>query len=133
MAKLDLKFAGMDAYIETLVKMGENVKEVTDETLQQGIEIINEELHVEMRKHHVTGETERSIRDREKVKWSGDKASIKYGFDVKKGGEPAIYLQRGRPHQRPTPVLEPAEKRAEGRIRELLEKAHALIMGGSNG
>ena len=133
MAKLDLKFAGMDAYIETLVKMGENVKEVTDETLQQGIDIINEELHVEMRKHRVTGETERSLRDREKVKCSGDKASIKYGFDVKKGGEPAIYLERGRPHQRPTPVLKPAEKRAEGRIRELLEKAHALIMGGSNG
>ena len=133
MAKLDLKFAGMDAYIETLVKMGGNVKEVTDETLQQGIDIINEELHVEMRKHRVTGETERSLRDRGKVKWSGDKASIKYGFDVKKGGEPVIYLERGRPHQRPTPVLKPAEKRAEGRIRELLEKAHALIMGGSNG
>lgn len=133
MAKLDLKFAGMDSYIETLRKMGENVKEVTDETLQQGIDIINEELHVEMRKHHVTGETERSLRDGEKVKWSGDKASIKYGFDVKKGGEPAIYLERGRPHQRPTPVLKPAEKRAEGRIRELLERGMALITGGSNG
>ena len=133
MAKLDLKFAGMDSYIETLRKMGENVKEVTDETLQMGVDIINEELHVEMKKHHVTGETERSLRDGEKVKWAGDKASIKYGFDVKKGGEPVIYLERGRPHQRPTPVLKPAEKRAEGRIRELLEKAHALIMGGSNG
>ena len=133
MAKLDLKFAGMDAYIETLRRMGENVKEVTDETLQQGVDIINEELHVEMRKHRVTGETERSLRDGEKVKWSGDKASIKYGFDIKKGGEPAIYLERGRPHQRATPVLKPAEKRAEGRIKELLERGMALITGESNG
>lgn len=133
MAKLDLKFAGMDAYIETLGNMGENVKEVTDETLQQGVDIINEELHAEMRKHHVTGETERSLRDGEKVKWSGDKASIKYGFDVKKGGEPAIYLERGRPHQRPTPVLKPAEKRAEGRIRELLEAALRKVTDRANG
>lgn len=133
MAKLDLKFAGMDNYIETLRKMGENVKEVTDETLQQGIDIINEELHTEMRKHHVTGATERSIRDKEKVKWNGDKASVKYGFNIKKGGEPAIYLERGRPHQRPTPVLKPAEKRAESRLKELLERAMTMIMGESNG
>lgn len=133
MAKLDLKFAGMDNYIETLRKMGENVKEVTDETLQQVIDIINEELHTEMRKHHVTGATERSLRDKEKVKWNGDKASVKYGFNIKKGGEPAIYLERGRPHQKPTPVLKPAEKRAEGRLKELLERAMALIMGESNG
>lgn len=133
MAKMNLKFAGMDAYIENLRKLGEDVKEVTNEALQQGIDIINEELHVEMRKHHVTGETEKSIRDGEKVKWSGDKASIKYGFDVKKGGEPAIYLERGRPHQRPTPVLKPAEKRAESRIRELQEETLRKVMDRANG
>ena len=133
MAKLDLKFAGMDGYIEALAKMGEDVKEVTNETLQQGIDIINEELHAEMRKHHVTGETEKSIRDGEKVKWSGDKASIKYGFDVKKGGEPAIYLERGRPHQRPTPVLKPAERRAESRLKELLEGAMRKVTDRANG
>ena len=133
MAKLDLKFAGMDAYIEAMAKLGEDVKEITDETLQQGVDIINEELHVEMRKHHVTGKTERSIRDGEKVKWSGDKASVKYGFNVKKGGEPAIYLERGRPHQRPTPVLKPAEKRAESRIKELLEEAIRKVMDRANG
>ena len=133
MAKLDLNFAGMDAYIETLRKLGEDVKEVTNETLQMGVDIINEELHVEMKKHHVTGETERSLRDGEKVKWNGNQASIKYGFDIKKGGEPAIYLERGRPHQRATPVLKPAEKRAEGRIRELLEAAMRKAMDNANG
>ena len=133
MAKMDLKFAGMDAYIENLTKMGENVKEVTDDTLQQGVSIINEELHAEMKKHHVTGATERSLRDGETVKWSGDKASVKYGFNIKKGGEPAIYLEKGRPHQKPTPVLKPAEKRAEDRLKELMEKGMALITGEANG
>ena len=133
MAKLDLKFAGMDAYIEAMAKLGEDVKEVTSETLQQGLDIINEELHAEMRKHHVTGETEKSIRDGEKVKWSGDKAFVKYGFNIKKGGEPAICLERGRPHQRPTPVLKPAEKRAESRIKELLEEAIRKVMDRANG
>lgn len=133
MARLDLKFAGMDAYIEAMAKLGEDVKEITEETLQQGVDIINEELHVEMRKHHVTGETEKSIRDGERVKWTGDKASVKYGFNVKKGGEPAIYLERGRPHQRPTPVLKPAERRAESRIGELLEETLRKAMERANG
>lgn len=133
MAKMTLKFAGMDVYIDALRKLGEDVKEVTNETLQQGVDIINEELHVEMKRHHVTGETERSLRDGEKVKWSGDKASVKYGFDIKKGGEPAIYLERGRPHQRPTPVLKPAEKRAEGRIKELMETKLGKAMERANG
>ena len=133
MARLDLKFAGMDAYIEAMAKLGEDVKEITEKTLQQGVDIINEELHVEMRKHHVTGETEKSIRDGERVKWAGDKASVKYGFNVKKGGEPAIYLERGRPHQRPTPVLKPAEKRAESRIGELLEETLRKAMERANG
>ena len=133
MAKMDLKFAGMDAYIENLTKMGENVKEVTDDTLQQGVNIINEELHAEMKKHHVTGDTESSLRDGETVKWSGNKASVKYGFDIEKGGEPAIYLEKGRPHQKPTPVLKPAEKRAEDRLKELMERGMALITGEANG
>ncbi|MGN1167207.1 MAG: HK97-gp10 family putative phage morphogenesis protein [Lachnospiraceae bacterium] len=133
MAKLDLKFAGMDAYIEALRQMGEDVKQVTDEALQQGVEIINEEMHAEMRKHHVTGETERSIRDGESVKWNGDKASIKYGFNIKKGGEPAIYLEKGRPHQRPTPVVKPAVKRAEKRLQEVQEEALRKVMDRANG
>ncbi len=133
MAKLDLTFAGMDAYIDNLRKLGENVKEVTDEALQQGIDIINEELHAEMKHHHVSGDTEKSIRDGETVKWKGDKASIKYGFDIKKGGEPAIYLERGRPHQRATPVLQPAMKRAESRIREVQEEALRKAMEKANG
>lgn len=133
MAKLDLRFAGMDAYIEALRQMGEDVKEETDKALQQGVEIINEELHAEMRKHHVTGETERSIRDGESVKWNGDKASIKYGFNIKKGGEPALYLEKGRPHQRPTPVIKPAVKRAEKKLQEVQEEALRKVMDRANG
>lgn len=132
MAKLSLKFAGMEDYIETLVKMGENAHAVVDDTLKQGVDIINEELHTEMRSHRITGETERSIRDSEKVRWTGDKASVKYGFNIKKGGEPAIYLERGGPYQNPTPVLKPAEKRAESRLKDLMERSMKLITGETN-
>lgn len=128
MAKLSLSFAGMDEYIERLQKIGESVEAATEEALQRSVNIINEELHTEMAKHHVTGETESSLRDNEKVRWKGSKASIKYGFDTKKGGLPAIFLEKGRPHQRPTPVMKPALKRAEKRIAKAQEEAFKEAM-----
>lgn len=131
MAKLTLDFAGMEDFIDEFRKLGENVEKTTEECLQQSVEVINEELHTEMRKHHITGETDRSLREGEKVKWNGDKASIKYGFNVKKGGLPAVFLERGRPHQRPTPVINPALDRADGRVRELQEEALRKAMNKS--
>lgn len=130
MPKLSLDFAGMSEYLDELRKLGADVEKEAEKALQESVEMINRELHKEMQQHYVTGETEASLRENEKVRHSGNKMSIKYGFNIKKGGEPAIYLEKGRPkHQKATPVHEPAKRRAERKYKQLLEKALQKAMG----
>lgn len=122
MAKLELNFKGMEAYLEQLRRLGANVEEETEKALIESCEIVSRELHDRMKKHHVTGETEGSIIE-PKVQWKGTQASARFGFDYKHGGEPALYLEKGRPHQRPTPVIKPALEAADTEIREAQEAA----------
>ena len=130
MAKMTLDFAGMDTYLDELRKLGANVETEAEKALKESVEMMNQELHSEMKKHYVTGETEASLRENERVRKSGGKLSIKYGFNIKKGGEPAIYLEKGRPkHQEATPVHEPAKRRAERKYKQILEKALRKAMG----
>lgn len=124
MAKLELKFSGMEAYLEQLNRLGANVKEEAEKALIESGEIVSQELHEQMKKHHVTGETESSIIE-PKVEWKGTKASMRYGFDYKKGGEPALYLEKGRPHQKPTPVIKPAIEASEDKVKAAQEAALA--------
>lgn len=122
MAKLELKFSGMEAYLEQLNRLGANVKEEAEKALIESGEIVSQELHERMKAHHVTGETESSIIE-PKVEWKGTKASMRFGFDYKKGGEPALYLEKGRPHQKPTPVIKPAIEASEDKVKAAQEAA----------
>lgn len=49
-----------------------------------------------IRNHKDTGVTEESFSDVE-VKWKGDRLELKTGFDIKKGGLPALFLDIGTP------------------------------------
>lgn len=122
MAKLALKFKGFEDYISTLQELGANVKEETEKALLESGEIINNALHEEMKPHHVTGQTEKSIIE-PKVSWSGTKASMRFGFDYKKAGLAPVFLERGRLHQKPTPVLKPALKKSDKEIKKQQEEA----------
>ena len=122
MAKLELKFSGMEAYLEQLNRLGANVKEEAEKALLESGEIVSQELHERMKAHHVTGETESSIIE-PKVTWDGTKASMRFGFNYKKGGEPALYLEKGRAHQNPTPVIKPAIEASEDKVRAAQEEA----------
>lgn len=122
MAKLELNFDGFEAYLEQLNRLGANVKEEAEKALIESGEIVSQELHEQMKKHHVTGETESSI-IAPKVTWKGTKATMRFGFDFKNGGEPALYLEKGRPHQKPTPVIKPAMDAAADKVKAAQEEA----------
>lgn len=122
MAKLSLNFTGIDTYLEQLNRLGANIEEEAERALIESGEIVSRELHEQMKKHHVTGDTEKSIIE-PKVTWSGTKASMRFGFNYKKGGEPALYLEKGRPHQRPTPVIKPAMDAAADEVKAAQEEA----------
>lgn len=122
MAKLTLDFKGFEAYISQLQKLGANVREETEKALLESGEIINKALHEEMKPHHVTGQTEDSIIE-PKVTWSGTKASMKFGFDYKKAGLAPVFLERGRLHQKATPVVKPALEKSKEEIQKQQEDA----------
>lgn len=122
MAKLKLEFEGIDTYLEQLSRLGANIEEEAENALMESGEILNRELHEQMKYHRVTGKTEKSIIE-PKVTWSGTKVSMRFGFDYKKGGEPALYLEKGRPHQRPTPVIAPAMNAAADEVKAAQEEA----------
>ena len=132
MAKLQLRFEGFEEYLEMLNRLGEDIALATEQALQESGEIINNALHEEMRTHKVTGETEKAILE-PKVSWNGTKASVKFGFDYKKGGETALYLERGRPHQKATPVIAPALEKSKDEIAQKQEESLKQVIARAGG
>ena len=122
MAKLSLDFKGFESYLAMMNELGVNVREETENALMESGEIINDALHEEMKPHHVTGQTEKSIIE-PKVTWKGTQASMKFGFDYKKAGLAPVFLERGRLHQKATPVVKPALDRSKEEIQKKQEEA----------
>lgn len=97
--KLTLDFKDIDEYARKLDKFGGDLNRTVEKALTESKDLINEQLHSEMKRHRRTGRTERSIRDDAKVTWSGTLASIDVGFDILNGGLPSIFLMYGTPKQ----------------------------------
>lgn len=99
--KLTLEFDGLSEYAEFLEKVGGNLKKTTEKALKESAEHVNSNLHKDMGKHHLTGDTEKSIKDGVKVKWTGNIASVDVGFKIREGGLPSIFLMYGTPRMEP--------------------------------
>lgn len=92
--KLELK--GFDEVLSRLGQMGTDVDNAVEEALRKSHDLITNDLHSQMAKHHKTGETEASIVDFN-ISWSGKTAVSKVGFDIANGGLPSIFLMYGTP------------------------------------
>lgn len=96
--KISLDFPGLEEYAEKLDRLGgDYLKKAVEKSLEKTKDLINEQLHEQMKKHHRTGNTERSIMDQARVEWSGTMLSIDVGFDISHGGLPSIFLMYGTP------------------------------------
>ena len=84
-------------YGEKLEAVGGNLKRATEEALEKSKDYVNGELHKQMKKHNRSHKTDKSIQDNAKVVWSGFKAEINVGFDIKHGGMASIFLMHGTP------------------------------------
>lgn len=99
--KLSLDFPGLEEYAEKLDRLAGSgaLKKAVTEALEKSKDLVNEQLHEQMKRHHRTGNTEKSIMDNAKVEWSGNEASVQVGFDIAHGGLPSIFLMYGTPKQ----------------------------------
>ena len=59
--------------------------------------MITEEAAEAIKKHHLTGDTEKSLIDKPSVEWSGMQAEMNVGFKIRDGGLASIFLMYGTP------------------------------------
>lgn len=98
--KIGLQLEGFEELMAKLDALDGDLKKVTNECLDVAHEIITPKLHQAMKKHHQTGDTEKSIVDHSSVNWEGTTADIDVGFKIRNGGLPSIFLMYGTPRMK---------------------------------
>ncbi len=104
-SKAKIEFEGFDEVLNRLSKLNGDTFKTTEKALKDSQKHINEKLHKEMKKHKLTGATEKSIVEEQKVRWFGTEAEIDIGFDISEGGLASIFLMygtKGTPRHAPT-------------------------------
>lgn len=122
MARVGLQFDGFAEVLEKMRKLEADIKAPVEEALNVSADIVTEQLHKEMKKHHFTGRTEGSLREKPRVIWKGNLAEVQYGFSIEDGGIASIFLERGTPKQAATPVIKPAINKTKKRVKEEQER-----------
>lgn len=123
MARAKLTFSGFDDMLERIQRMGGDIKEPIEKALQASVDIITPELQKNIAKHRRTGATEASLQE-PRVEWKDNVATAHFGFKVKEGGLPAIFLERGTPTQPATPIVKPAVSKKR---KEILKKQEEIL------
>ena len=94
---IGIDFSELEILSEEIKKMDGDVKKTSEKALIESQKYVAKNLHTEMKKHYLTGQTENSIVEDGEVKWIGNTASIGIGFSVSEGGLASIFLLYGTP------------------------------------
>lgn len=94
-----ITLTGYDDIIRDLERIGENVPECVAEALDEVEKASYEQYQDVIEKHRYSGLTEESLVHK-KAEYDGVKVTLQTGFDIKKGGLAAIFLDRGTPKQK---------------------------------
>lgn len=102
MAKMSIEFAGFDELMEKFNRLDARSKEIAEEALKKGHEIITAKAESSESQYPAggrfsTGSTARSLQKSAKITWHGTEASVDVGFNIKKGGLPSIFMMYGTP------------------------------------
>jgi len=124
--KLDLK--GFDNLLERIKKAGGDINAAAEQALIESAKPFNEDLKAGIEKHRLTGVTEKSMKPLE-VKWEGNIATLNVGFDMKKGGLPALFIEYGTPTQKADPFIRPAITKNTPKARKIQKKVLNDILG----
>ncbi|MCQ2059793.1 MAG: hypothetical protein MJY71_08220 [Bacteroidaceae bacterium] len=89
-------FYGTPDLLKKIEKANGNVKKAVETAVLKSIEPATQDMKEFIRTHRETGVTEDAFDDGQ-VKWNGDSVNIKSGFDIEKGGLPALFLDIGTP------------------------------------
>ena len=104
MAQMKLEFKGFDEIMKKLNKLEADTRTIVDEALEKTHEIVTAKAESAIASSNLpaggrfsTGATLNSLQRDVKVTWKGTEASVKVGFNIKKGGLASIFLMYGTP------------------------------------
>lgn len=104
MATMKLEFKGFDEVMRRLNKIEADTRGVVDEALEKTHEIVTQKAESAIANSNLPaggryskGRTAASLQRTPKISWSGTEASVKVGFNIKKGGLASIFLMYGTP------------------------------------
>lgn len=103
--KMTVDFKGFEEIYSKLDKLSANTKEITTKALQESYNKVTPNIKNAISSHKLTGQTEKSLREKEKVNWNGFNGYINVGFDISNGGLASIFLMYGTPKMKPDKKL----------------------------
>lgn len=109
-SKCSLKITGYDDLIEDITKLGGNTKKAVMEAVELSGRNATNRYREVIKKHKLTGLTEKSLIKTPKAEIEGSKIIMYTGFDMSKGGAPALWLDRGTPVQKPINFIRKIKK-----------------------
>lgn len=95
-----LEMSGVSDLLKKIERAGGSVDDAVKEAADASLELIGLHMQLFMMSHRRTGETKGSYEQVPAV-ISGGKVTARVGYNTKKGGTPAIFLDVGTPRQKP--------------------------------
>lgn len=124
-----LDFYGFQELIDKIADAGGNLEDVLSKTIQDSAKPISKDLTTFMEpEHHYSGDTIGSFEDIHSVDRMKGIIHYKLGFDIKKGGLPALFFDVGAPTITPTFFVYYAFKNNVDRVKMEQEKALMKIL-----
>lgn len=117
-----LEFYGASELIKKIEAAGGNVEDAISQAVARSMESPKNDLQAFMTSHHLTGVTEKSWGETP-IKWENGKLEYAVGFNLKKGGIGALYLDVGKPNQTPTYFIHNTVMRNLTKIRDAQQQA----------
>lgn len=134
--RIGLQFDGMEDLIKKFESLDGDLKKATENALKASKQAVTPGIQQAIKKHHLTGDTEKSLDKKIKVEWEGATASVDIGFHVRQGGLPSIFLMYGTPRVKKdtklyNSIYGPKVKKQIAEIqKEVFQKMIARRMGG---
>ena len=95
-----IEMYGVSELLKSIEKAGGKVDEAVKKAASESLKIVGNDMQNFMSSHKDTGDTYESYEQTPTVV-TGNKVEASVGYNVKKGGLPAIFLDVGTPKQKP--------------------------------
>lgn len=95
-----IEMYGVSELLKNIESAGGKVESAITRAVDESLKIVGEDMQNFMSGHKATGETMASY-EQIPAQIKGDKAVANAGYNIKKGGLPAIFLDVGTPKQKP--------------------------------